>query len=91
MGKILISYRRNDSPDVSGRIYDRLVTQYGKEAVFKDVDSIPLGVDFRTYLDEQVAQCSIFLAVIGRDWIKKKGSRRQSNLEDPKDFVRGET
>ena len=88
MGKILISYRRNDSPDVSGRIYDRLVTQYGKEAVFKDVDSIPLGVDFRTYLDEQVAQCSVFLAVIGRDWIKKKGSRRQSNLEDPKDFVR---
>ena len=88
MSKILISYRREDSADVTGRIYDRLIHQFGQEAVFKDVDSIPFGADFRIYLDAQVAKCEVFLAVIGRDWMKKRGSKGKSRLEDPGDFVR---
>jgi hypothetical protein len=88
MSKILISYRREDSADVTGRIYDRLVQKFGQGAVFKDVDSIPLGVDFRTFLDEQVAKCEVFLAVIGQDWMKKRGSKGKSRLDDPGDFVR---
>ena len=87
MSKILISYRREDSADVTGRIYDRLI-QVFPQSVFRDVDSIPLGVDFRTYLDEQVAKCNVFLAVIGRDWMKAKGRKGKSRLEDPGDFVR---
>ncbi|TKB76473.1 MAG: DUF4062 domain-containing protein [Nitrospira sp.] len=75
ISRILISYRREGSADVTGRIYDRLVQQFGREAVFKDVDSIPLGVDFRTYLDEQVSKCDVFLAVIGRDWMKAEGRK----------------
>ena len=88
MSKILISYRRQDSADAVGRIYDRLVAEFGREAVFKDVDSIPLGVDFRTYLDEQVGKCTVLLAVIGRDWIIRKRSKGKSMLNDSKDFVR---
>ena len=30
----------------------------------------------------------MFLVVIGRDWIKKRGSKGKSRLEDPGDFVR---
>jgi hypothetical protein len=56
--------------------------------VFKDVDSIPLGIDFRTYLDQQVAKCDVFLAVIGRNWMKPQGQRGKSRLADPADFVR---
>jgi formylglycine-generating enzyme required for sulfatase activity len=89
MSKILISYRREDSADVTGRIYDRLI-QVFPQSVFRDVDSIPLGLDFRTYLDEQVAKCDVFLAVIGRDWMKAKGRKGKSRLEDPGDFVRVE-
>lgn len=54
----------------------------------KDVDSIPLGFDFRTYLDEQVQKCEVFLAVIGRTWMGMKGSKGTSRLEDAEDFVR---
>jgi hypothetical protein len=88
MSKILISYRREDSIDVTGRIHDRLVRDFGSGAVFMDVDSIPYGVDFRTYLDEQVSQCEVFLAVIGRDWLRSKERKGRSRLEDPGDFVR---
>ena len=89
MSEILISYRREDSPDVTGRIYDRLVQEFGKDWVFKDVDSIPFGVDFRTHLDEQVAKCHVFLAVMGPDWMRKSG-KGKSSLDDTEDFIRFE-
>lgn len=47
---IFISYRRCDSIDIVGRIYDRLVAHFGANSVFKDVDSIPFGVNFRQHL-----------------------------------------
>lgn len=89
MSKILISYRREDSADITGRIYDRLIQQFDRQSVFKDVDSIPFGVDFRIYLDAQVAKCHVFLAVIGRDWMKRtKSGKGKVRLEDSGDFVR---
>ena len=88
MSKIFISYRREDSADATGRIYDRLVQQFGRTAVFKDVDSIPLGINFRRHLDEQVAKCDVFLAVIGPGWMGIKAGQEKSRLDDPRDFVR---
>jgi formylglycine-generating enzyme required for sulfatase activity len=35
-----------------------------------------------------VAKCGVFLAVIGRDWLRGKGRKGKSRLEDPGDFVR---
>jgi hypothetical protein len=61
MSKIFISYRREDSADVTGRIYDRLVNVFGEDAIFKDVDSIPLGVNFKKYLDDKVQECQVTL------------------------------
>jgi formylglycine-generating enzyme required for sulfatase activity len=69
-------------------MYDQLIQEFGRENVFKDVDSIPPGVDFRAYLDAQVAQCDVFLAVIGPDWMRTKSREGKSWLEDPDDFVR---
>lgn len=47
MSGIFISYRRQDSPDATGRLYDRLVGEFSAPQVFKDVDAIRLGRDFR--------------------------------------------
>lgn len=52
------------------------------------MDSILFGVDFCTHLDEQVAKCDVFLAVIGPDWMGPKGGQGKSRLGDPRDFVR---
>lgn len=66
---IFISYRRKDSGDITGRIYDGLVQHFGKMAIFKDVDSIPLGMDFRNHLQNNVGRCSALIAVIGQNWL----------------------
>jgi hypothetical protein len=92
MPKIFISYRREDSQDITGRIYDRLDFRFGRENLFFDVDTIPFGVDFRKHLDQAVGQCDVLLAIIGEGWLDvcfqagpKQGLRR---LDDPADFVR---
>jgi hypothetical protein len=85
---IFISYRRGDSRHITDHIYDRLVTAFGKAAIFKDVDSIPLGSDFRTVLEEAVSRSHILLAVIGSQWISIPGNDGRPRIQDPNDFVR---
>ena len=85
---VFVSYRRDDSRDVVGRICDRLAGALGAENVFLDVDSIPLGVDFRRILREEVGQCHVLLAVVGPGWLDAVDSVGVRRLEDPDDFVR---
>ena len=85
---IFISYRRSDSADITGRIYDRLSNHFGKEAIFKDVDSIPLAVDFRQCLDETVSQCKIVIAIIGPTWLSTSDEDGNLRLDNPTDWVR---
>ena len=87
-GRIFISYRRSDSADIAGRIYDRLIGRFGKDPVFKDVDSIPLGLDFKEYLDKKVGDCDVLLAIIGDRWLDAGNPSGKKRLEDPADFVR---
>lgn len=87
---IFISYRRSDSNDVTGRIYDRLAEHFGRGVVFKDVDSIPFGVDFRTHLQQGVGHCQVLVAVIGPTWLSVSDARGQRRLDNPEDWVRAE-
>jgi hypothetical protein len=83
--RIFISYRRSDSADVTGRIYDRLIDHFGEGTVFQDVEDIPLGMDFAEYIIEVVGKCDAFLAIIGNEWIgatDQAGGRRLDNSAD---------
>ncbi|MFY9644138.1 MAG: toll/interleukin-1 receptor domain-containing protein, partial [Terriglobales bacterium] len=86
---IFISYRRQDTRYQARFIRDAFVRRVGAENVFMDVDSIPLGVNYRKFLKEWVDRCDVLLALIGPDWIDvtnpDTGIRR---LEDINDFVR---
>ena len=86
--KIFISYRRELSADVTGRIYDRLSQHFEKKNIFKDVDSVPLGFDFRKFIDNEVSKCRIMLVVISKDWTSVKNTEGKRRIDDPKDFVR---
>lgn len=87
MPKIFISYRRSDSEQVTGRLYDRLVSEYGLKSVFKDVDSIKHGADFRDVLANSLKVSDIVLIIIGQQWLgsDNEGDRR---IDAENDFVR---
>lgn len=87
MIQIFISYRRADSPEAAGRIYDRLKSHFGEKQVFFDIDSIPPGIDFRKYIIESVSKCDVLIVIIGERWFAKDDNG-VSRLEDPSDFVR---
>jgi hypothetical protein len=84
---IAISYRRQDSSSVAGRLYDRLQNEFGKGSVFMDFDSIPYGVDFRDHIKQTLQRAKVVVAIIGPDW---SGGRDLSKrrIDDPADFVR---
>lgn len=88
MPNIFISYRRADSSAHVGRIYDRLVQAFGKKHIFKDVDNIPVGVDFRQVLAREVNKCDIVLVVMGRYWLTVTDDYGRRRIDNPDDFVR---
>ena len=85
-GSVFISYRRDDSADITGRIYDRLIEHFSRDIVFKDVDSIPLGIDFRQHLEKALSQCRVLIAVVGNEWMGSEQGKRR--IDDPRDHVR---
>jgi hypothetical protein len=86
--RVFISYRREDSIAMAGRIRDQLAARFGADNVFFDIDTIPLGVDFRQHIDKMVADCDVVLVIIGRRWLDVTDSAELRRLDQPGDFVR---
>jgi WD40 repeat protein len=84
---IAISYRREDSLPIAGRLYDRLQAKFGKKNVFMDFDSIPPGADFHQHIKQMIERSKLVIAIIGPHWVGEKpdASRR---IDNPADFVR---
>jgi hypothetical protein len=89
MSKISISYRRADSEAMTGRIFDRLASRYGKEAIFRDIDNIPPGTDFRVHINEMLRKTSILLSIIGPGWLGASGGGLE-RIQQESDAVRVE-
>jgi uncharacterized protein YecT (DUF1311 family) len=89
MAKIAISYRRSDSQDITGRIFDRLSQQYGKDTVFRDIDSIRPGIDFRTQIADALSKTDVLLVIVGPRWLGR-GEGIASRMENESDPVRVE-
>ena len=68
MPTIILSYRRDDTGPIAGRIFDRLVGHYGSDQVFMDIDSIPFGLDFREHIKDTLKRCDVLLAIVGKNW-----------------------
>jgi hypothetical protein len=86
-GRVFISYRRQESSGLAGRLYDRLAARFGDDQVFMDVDTIALGVDFAEVITQAVSTCEVLLAVIGPRWLTATDEDGQRRLDDPDDIV----
>jgi WD40 repeat protein len=87
-GGIFISYRRQDSSHLAGRLYDRLADRFGADLVFMDVATIDLGVDFAEVITRAVGTCQVLVALIGPQWVTAADPGGRRRLRDPNDFVR---
>lgn len=86
--KVFISYRRSDSQDQTGRLYDRLNRAF-PGMFFRDVSEIGVGVDFVNQVERAVGASVALIAVIGPNWAAPAGDRGR-RLDDENDFVRVE-
>jgi hypothetical protein len=87
---IFVNYRRSDSEGEAGRLFDDLTSHFSQDRVFMDVAAIEPGRDFRKAIDQSVANCSVLLALIGRDWVDSKDDVGKRRLDNVNDFVRME-
>lgn len=89
---VFISYRKDDSRHVAGRIFDHLEIALGNDRVFKDVNSITAGTpDFHEEIRSQLGTAKIMLIVIGPNWLTVRDSTGRRRIDDRDDFVRLET
>jgi hypothetical protein len=64
---IFLSYRRQDVPGYVGRLADHLEAAFDRP-VFRDVDSIGGGAEWKNKLNQAVSSAEIVLAVLGERW-----------------------
>jgi hypothetical protein len=88
--KIFLCYRREDTQWPARSIYESLSVKYGRERVFRDIDSTPAGVKYSTWIESRVGQCSVMVVLIGDAWSSAKDSAGRRRLELPNDWVRQE-
>jgi len=53
-----------------------------------DVNAIQPGRDFRKAIDDCIRECSVLLAIVGREWLESKDGSGSRRLDDETDFVR---
>jgi hypothetical protein len=89
MSGVFISYRRDDQAGFAGRLADVLVSTFGADNVFRDIEDIHPGEDFVVAIEKQLAAVDVMLVMIGPAWltVSRNGIRR---LDEPDDFVRRE-
>jgi TIR domain len=66
--RVFMSYRRADDRHFIGRLHDRLCDAFGEEKVFRDIDSIPAGTNFRQVILRTLNEVDVVVAVIGPNW-----------------------
>ncbi len=88
MNDIFISYRRQDSSAIVGRVIDRLETNFGKGHIFRDLDSIGYGQDCGEVIGQALTECKVLLVIIGDEWEQVKDENGIRRLDKPDDCVR---
>ena len=73
---------------MSGWIHEKLFSRYGT-SVFKDIDNIAIGENFRNAIGRALRHCDVMVAVVGPKWLgpREDGTRR---IDEERDWIRVE-
>jgi hypothetical protein len=86
--KIFICYRRSDSGLMCDRIYATLRETFGGARVFRDIEAIGGGVDYRYPIEQALRTARVAVVLIGPDWLTSADTAGRRRLDDPQDPVR---
>ena len=87
MPATFISYRREDSAGYAGRLHEELEGRFGRERIFRDVDTLQPGQDFEAAIRDRLRQCRACVVMIGPGWLKAQTADGQPRLHQPGDYV----
>jgi len=90
MPRLFISYRRNDTQMVAGRLRESLAAHFGDRAIFRDKNSIAPGEDWTKAIEEGLTGGVVVLALIGPSWATARDEGGHRRLDDPTDWNRVE-
>ena len=90
MAKIVLSYRRDDSGTVTNWLTEKLVERYGREAIFRDIDSIQPTENFRKRIGRALRDCDFVVAIVGPGWVGRCGDDGKARIHADNDWVRVE-
>jgi hypothetical protein len=88
---VFINYRRGAHVvDAVEGIEQRLVEYFGRDQVFRDVSSIPLGDRFPAVLRDRLVDSEVVLAVMHEGWLAERDEHNVRLLDRPDCWVRKE-
>jgi len=88
MSRVFVSYRRKDTADIVGRLFDRLTGCFGRDRILLDVDALMAGESYREQIRRLIDNCRVVLAVVGSEWLTAATADGQRRLDDPDDQLR---
>lgn len=86
-GRIFISYRREDTQWIAGRLADSLSRYFGDDRVFRDIEGIGGGADFSNVIHDTLGNADAAIILIGARWLNAKDETGERRLDDPGDWV----
>lgn len=87
--RLFLSYRRLDSI-FTDLIYYKLLEKFNANRIFRDVESIDMGTDFREAIRDAISETDCMLVVIGSEWVSTTDEDGKPRLHKPLDYVRFE-
>lgn len=88
--KIFISYRRNDTADMAGRLYGDLKKKFSNAEIFFDANEIPSGAELSNYIREKIKEADLLLAIIGWNWTDYSEETKKNRIFEEYDWVKEE-
>jgi hypothetical protein len=88
--KIFLSYRREDSREITARINDWFDMYFGRGTTFRDIDSLQAGRDFPSDIKSALNSCSVGVVIMGEKWAAIGSEQGTPRIMRDADYVRME-
>lgn len=88
--RIFISYRRDDTQGYARALHDELTERFGRDRVFRDIDTLRPGEDFVDAIEQAIGSSKVVVALIGGRWLSSTDPYGERRIDKTDDYIRVE-